>query len=262
MEFTYGQEVELADISRDTKLPDTMSYSSTELDIVSSCGAIDPSGRDHKIGGEINTKPTKSIEEQINIFNDMLRLFPEATINHRHHHHLHIAFPGLKTDLNIQKKLLKYIVENTKTVVDKIFVPTKNPKMNTSSWRYQTVDRDAMAPWRYEFCINANTCEDFFASHAKVKDGRILYQTMKRMAFNLYSIKKHGTVEMRCLFPTLNPDEVRYSFIFFRDFILEALSEHPRPIDQAVDFNNYIFPKEVPYNHKLEILWQTTNKKK
>ena len=261
--YSYGMEIELASIDRRTSLPPTMSYSSTELDIVShEYGAIDPSGKTHTIGGEVNSQPTDTIEGQVAIFEEMLAVFPEAKVNHRHHTHLHIAYPGLATNLVDQKKLLKYFYENTKAIVDRVFNPTKHYFMNQSAWSYQIVDRDTLTPWRYELCMNADTCEDFFASHAKVKDGRVLYQTMKRMAINLYSIKKHGTIELRCLFPTLDPDKIRSSFEFLRDLVDQALSDNPKPVWEALNFNDYSFPEECPYDHGLEMLWQQTNKKK
>lgn len=262
MNFSYGLEVELSEIDRKTPLTKGLSFSKTEVNIVSRCGAIDPKGKLHTIGGEINTAPTDSIESQVELFKEMMRIFPNAETNHRNNTHYHISLPGIKDNLEVQKKLLKWFHVNTKTILENAFVYSRHPDMLPTTWAYLQSDMGSLTPWRYEYCMNANTPQEFFEGHAKVKDGRIFYMSMKRMSFNLYSIKKHGTIEMRCGHTTLNVDEIRDGFRLFHDLVAEALSDKPRPVEESIDFSKYKLAKEVPYNHELELLWHNTCKKK
>lgn len=260
--WTYGVEHEFGDVDRKIELPEGMRWSKREFDIVSDCGlAIDPSGKAHTIGGEVNTPPSTTVEEQGEFLRVLLHRFPSATINHRHHLHLHISVPGLVDDLVAQKKLLSYVVCNSATVFRAFFSPVRHPAMNSSAWAYQIVDRSVMPEWKQAFCHAARTPRDFKEAHARVRDGRIFYNSMKRYGFNLYSLFKHGTVEMRCLFPTLDPTEVIGSLTFFRKFLFEALRGGPAVRDWLVP-GEYRTPKQPPFSLRLETIWQETNFKK
>lgn len=260
--YTVGMEVELADVDRKTPLPEGLSWSGAEFDIVNSDGrAIDPSGKIHTMGGEINTAPSFDIETQVNYFKKMLELFPHATINHRGHQHMHVAFEGLKENLEAQKKILKYVRENSEEVFKRVFTPTRTPDMNNKAYAYQIIDRSIMPEWKYNMCMAATTTEEFKLAHAKVKDGTVMYQTMKRYAVNLYSITKHGTVEFRHFFPTLDPDIIRDTLKYCVAFVHESLKDNPRPVSEIIDWSSFKFPTEVPYNKFIEESWQEGNYK-
>ena len=64
--FTYGCELEFADVDRFAKLPDGCTFDGKDHTIVNSNGiATDPKARTSTIGGEINTKATSTIDEQV-----------------------------------------------------------------------------------------------------------------------------------------------------------------------------------------------------
>lgn len=260
--WTYGVEHEFGDVDRKTQLPEGMSWSGREFDIVSDCGlAIDPSGSAHTIGGEVNTPPSTTIEEQGEFLRELLHLFPSATVNHRHHLHLHIAVPGLVDDLAAQKRLLSYVARNSAAVFSAFFSPVRHPAMNSRAWAYQITDRSVMPEWKRQFCYAARTPGDFRAAHRRARDGRLINNSGKRYGFNLHSLFKHGTVEMRCLFPTLDPLEVTDSLTFFRKFLFEALRGGPAVRDWLVP-GAYRTPKQPPFSLRLETIWQETNFKK
>jgi hypothetical protein len=167
----------------------------------------------------------------------------------------------LVEDLEAQKMLLSYVVSNSPLVFKAFFTPVKHPDMNASAWAYQIVDRSIMPDWKQAFCYDAKSTEQFKEAHAKVRDGRMFYQSMKRYGFNLYSLFKHGTVEMRCLFPTLNPLEVSGSLEFFKRFVHEALTSR-RMVRQWLRPNDYCVPKPQPFSLRLESAWQEGNFKK
>lgn len=259
MNLTYGLEIELGDVDRKTQLPNGLYWSSTEHDIVNSNGvAIDPTGKKHTLGGEINTAPTEDIEGQVTLFKKILELFPNATINHRHHTHAHVSFQNLKEEVVLQKAILKFAKENSEWIMNKIFTPTRHPLMNRSAWSYQLADRTVMPDWKYDYCMSANTPEEFKQAHQKVKDGRILPQTTKRYGVNLFSIHKHGTVEFRWFYPTLNPEEIHDILLFCKYFILDAITGSNKLI-KSID--SLRLPKECKYNNDLEMGWQSTSYK-
>ena len=140
------------------------------------------------------------------------------------------------------------------------FTPTKVRGMTTSGWRYVRADRTRMQDWKYDLCMKANSPKEFYDAHQMVKDGTILPQTTKRYCLNLFSLKKHGTIEYRGLYMTMNPESVYDSLVFFADFMSEAVGDQ-RPICDAVDLGSYLFPLEIPYHHEQQLGWEKTNTK-
>ena len=100
--FTYGCEHEFADWSVDSKLPEGCLWNHDDYTIVNSNGiANDPKGKLWRFGGEINTRPTSSIEEQCDILSQLKMLQPTPKINYRSNLHVHVRVPGLKNDLEL-----------------------------------------------------------------------------------------------------------------------------------------------------------------
>lgn len=262
-DFNLGLEIELSDVDRSISLPMGMSWAKKEHDIVNSDGrAIIPGSKEYTIGGEVNTPPSYSFEEQAQYLNELWKLFPNASVNHRAHTHCHIAFEGLKEDVEIQKKILKYAVENSRYCLDYFFTPVKTKEMNFSAWKYQIEDRTIMPEWRYKFCMQAKNPMEFKIAHQMAKNGEVFPQITKRYAVNTFSIYKHGTVEFRCFFPTMKTEEIIDCLKFCTLFINEALKEHPKPIQEAVNFEEFNFPKSIPFSYELEMGWQATKVKK
>jgi hypothetical protein len=272
MDFTYGLELEFGLLDR-TKTPILgCKYSEQEMDVASRHpdGKITCSNPAdiHTAGGEVNTPPSNTIEEQVEMVKKILEWQPQVNVNHRLHLHTHVAFPGLCEDLPMMKKILKYIQDNADFVLNTVYVPTRHPKMNASAWSYQITDQSRMPDYKYKFCMDAETVEDFRNSHAKIKNGNVAYQFMKRYAVNLYSIFKHGTIEFRHFFPTLNPDHVRAALEYSKKFVEEAIGDQTPVRDWFFLSNNQFFsgrtpkfnlPKEVAYDDELELFWQANN---
>ena len=111
--FTYGVELEYGDSYRFNELPTGAKWNDKDNTCVSTTGiANDPLGLLYKYGGEINTKPTDTVKEQIEhiaAINAMLQ--PAPVVNYRSNLHIHVRVPGLKDDLDSCKKLLRYINE-------------------------------------------------------------------------------------------------------------------------------------------------------
>lgn len=73
--------------------------------------------------------------------------------------------------------------------------------------------------------------------------------------------KPQKTIEFRCFFPTVDPDEIKSIFEFVIKFTQEALSETPTSIESWGPTFQSRLPKEKKYNHELEVIWQSTNYK-
>jgi hypothetical protein len=257
--YTFGMELEFSDVSRSIVLLPGLSWNTNEKDIVNSDGrAIDPTGKIHDIGGEINSIPTNSIKRQRELFELALKLLPGVTVTHRSHTHFHVSYPGLSIDLVALKKILTYFQKNSEYILNKTFNPTKHPLMDASAWGYAKVDRQCLPEWKYKFCIEAKTLEDFFDSFYKVKDGRVLPQTGRRYSVNLSSAKKHGTIEFRHFYATLDPEVIESTFEYCRDFMTAALNDIPI---ESLDWDNYKFPTEIEFNLERHNRYQETKSK-
>lgn len=253
MRYTYGIELELADVDRRVNLPGGMSWAKKEKTLVNSDGrAIDCTGKHHTIGGEVNTPPTDTPEEQYEFVKQVNQLFPNAAINHRCNLHCHLTYPGLSSDLAAQKKILTYARDNSEYLFEKYFTPVRHPDMDKVAWNYVAGDRSIMPRWRYDFCMASSTIEEFKLAHSRIKDGTIYPKTIKRYGVNLYSMFKHGTVEFRSIFGTKDPNEVQDCLRFFTIFMDAALSSEQTPLNELIDWDEFHFPKQVPYSHHLE----------
>jgi len=258
----FGLELEFGDIDLSKTPPAGCSYSTTEYDVVNSTGlAADPKGDKVKFGGEINTSPTDTIQGQIDQFKACNVAYPEATINHRLHLHCHVSYPGIRENADLMKKLLRYTIKNSPDALNATFNPHKHPHMNTSAWKYQIVDRTVMPDWKAQFCYLSNTPDEFKRAHGTIKDGSYNSLTIKRFAVNLYSIFKHGTVEFRHFFPTLDPEEVESCLEYCKRFVEEGIGDQ-KPVTEILKERKFKFPKAVPFSFELEDGWQKTNFKK
>ncbi len=134
-QWTYGVELEYGNCDRKIKdLPDGAKWNSLDNTCVSSTGiANDPQGKLYEFGGEINTRPTKTADEQVEHIAKVNKFLkdngPAPIVNYRSNLHIHIRVPGLKDDLKALKKLLTYIhtfQEQAFAIVENIPVPDRN----------------------------------------------------------------------------------------------------------------------------------------
>lgn len=258
--FTYGVELELTDTDMTKPIPEGW-YITGDPDILNSNGAAaDPLLKDYKFGAEFNSKPTNSIEEMMARVKVLLNAFPEAKVNHRSVMHCHIAWEGIEEDFQSLQKILKYTYEgNGQYVINKYWHYPITPEMDRNTKSFRTFDCKVMPKFRYEHCMAATNVKEFREGHAVVSDGRILWQTTKRFAVNLYSVYTSGSIEFRHFFPTVDVKEIEDAFKFITTYVNEALKENGRSVPQFMEEEKYNLPKEYPYNHELEKSWLKTN---
>lgn len=266
---TYGAEYEFGDVWL-TDLPDGLSWNTKDYSIVSSTGiANDPKGKAYKRGGEINSRPTNSTPEQINMFQALLKLHPEAAINHRTNLHLHVRVPGLSEDLPSLKKLLAYIDANQEEIyaaIEPIPVPNRSDYSSEEAYkgalkRYKRrkVSHQYKVPKeRVQKALAANSVEEFLAAHAPTTaSGQPAWGLTTRAGINLLQLKETDTVEFRHFTNTLDVDKLGNCFAWIENFIPFALDN--APVAELLSVRNYEFPEFAPYDHNMELGYSYTN---
>ena len=271
--FTYGAELEFADVLLGQELPFGNQWNKKDFAIINSNGiANDPLGRTCKYGGEINTKPTNSIEEQVENFKQILKILnPKPIVNYSCNLHIHIGISGLRNDLEMLKKIMTYVYQYGKlafNLIDSIPIPNKNDYESNEAYggalkRYKRrrVSHHYLLPKsRIDKILFSETIDDFFKNHAvKNKDGRPLFHLMTRQAINLFQLyNETETIEFRHFPQTLDIEEFKNSLEWCSDFLYEAMTEQKSP-EILFESKNWKFPKFELYNHKLALGYKVTS---
>jgi hypothetical protein len=268
--ITYGAEYEFGDIER-TALPEGLTWNTKDYSIVSSTGiANDPKGKVYTKGGEINSKPTRSMSEQLVMFRELIAMHPEAQLNHRTNLHLHIRVPGLSEQLGSLKQLLAY-VDSHQVEIYNLIEPIPEPKFNPKAsfaenrgdqkrYKRRKVSHQYKVPAdRVERAMQAKTVEEFFAAHAPVQaNGAPAWGLTTRAGINLLQLKETDTVEFRHFTNTKDEEELASCFLWVNNF-MEAALGYGTPQEIYNSFNGWKFPPFQPYNHAMEIGYSWTN---
>ena len=268
--ITYGAEYEFGDIER-TTLPEGLTWNTKDYSIVSSTGiANDPKGEIYTKGGEINSKPTLSIGEQLDMFQELMVVHPEAQVNHRTNLHLHVRVPGLCQDLRTLKHLLSYIdtyQEDVYKLIEPIPAPAFNPQASFNEYRgaekrykRRKVSHQYKVPrQRVQKAMQATTVGEFFSAHAPVQaDGKPAWGLTTRAGINLLQLKETDTIEFRHFTNTKSAKELASCFLWVDSFIKAALEgETPQVIYDSL--GPWEFPPFQHYNHSMEIGYSWTN---
>jgi hypothetical protein len=267
--FTWGYELEYGDINRSVIIPDHLGkWEYAETDIVNLTPpyrglACDPLGLEPPVGGEINTKPTNTWQEQVDRIFDIVNIFrsigQEPTTSCVNHGHLHVHVPGLKNDIHALKRLTRYIRDNQHMVIDRCYQFRIHPEMSMAKTAKTYLKWDGGRPMPDYMASNilnlANSFEDFIRLHAAGKDGVSMGRPF-RHAINTYCMKHTGTIEFRCFRSSTNRKEIEDSFRFVEMFIDAALNDGPE-VEVIFFDNSFTFPK-FEYDHEMYIAWEKT----
>ena len=267
---TFGAEYEFGDIWRNRELPSGLSWNTKDYSVVSSTGiANDPKGLVYSRGGEINSDPTGTIEEQLGFFEKLLETQLGPVVNHRANLHLHIRVPNLRENLPTLKKLLRYIDANQQgiyTAIEPVPVPCRQNYDSETAYkgamkRYKRrkVSHQYKVPAaRVQEALQATTPEQFFDAHSRLQaNGGRAYGLTTRAGINLLQLKETDTVEFRHFTNTLDPAKLRCCFEWVAAFIPAALDNALVPELVAASGQN--FPEFAPYNHAMEVGYGFTN---
>jgi hypothetical protein len=274
--FSYGVELEYGNCDRRVDLPDGAKWNFLDNTCVSSTGiANDPQAKLYQFGGEINTRPTMTIDEQVfhidTINKTLAANGPAPIVNYRSNLHIHIRVPGLKDNLPALKRLLKYIhtyQQQAFDIVEDIPVPDKKtlPPLhyewaNKRYKRRQTSHQHKLPQKRYEAMMAATTPTEFFHEHAhKDAKGNPAWFQCPRAGINLRQLfEETNTIEFRHFPGTLKSNEMQSAITWCRDFLLLALAEDDLPPSSLLEFTKYEFPKFEEYEFETEQVYQFTN---
>jgi hypothetical protein len=268
-EWTFGAEHEWADWPIDARLPAGCERNTKDHTIANSSGiANDPTGRTCRIGGEINTRPTATIDEQVRVLRDLKRVLPGAKVNYRSNLHIHIRAPGLKDDLAALKRVQAYICAHMPSAFDAIAPlprPTlfqfKNKDVYAGAerrWRRCLVShRTLVPPPRLSAQFAAGTVDAFFAAEVPQKDGRPLWHLQPRACVNLRQLLETDTVEFRHFPGTLDESEFWVCLEWCRRFLDCAL--RGKPFDGILRWARIAkFPQFPPYDHWIDVRFRAT----
>ena len=255
--FTWGYEIEWGDVDRRLEVPAHLgSWEYAETDIVNihepfKYVACDPLGTEPHMGGEINTKPTKTWQEQADRVMELHEFFikygnqPSASVVN--HGHLHVFVPGLKNDVASLKKLIAYIKANQTDTIEACYQFYESPQMKSCKGAKMYLKYDGgreMPDYMCDNIINlATDFEHFIKLHAAGKDGVSMGRPF-RYAINTYCMKHTGTIEFRCFRSSIKREEIESQFRFAEKFIDAALNDGPS-VKEILASDNFTFPPFV-----------------
>ena len=255
--FTYGMEIEWGDVPRSFSIPEHLgTWEYSERDIINlrepyQYVCADPLGESPPVGGEINTKPTKTWQEQVDRYFEIQKLFEDngtpPTVCTTCHTHIHCRVPGLRDDIDALKRLTKYIKENQHTAIEHVYGFFEHNEMRGAKGAKMYLKFDGGRPipdYMTDNIINlATDFDSFIKMHAAGKDGVSMGRPF-RFAINMYALKHIDTIEFRLFRGSLERNEIESCFRFVQDFLHAALNDGPSVAD-LISENNYSFPPMI-----------------
>lgn len=286
---TVGVELEWADVDRWKEIPPHLGkWSVEDYSIVNSDGHANcPTGETWRWGGEINTRPTSTPDEQASITESLVYLLDPA-VNFKCNLHVHVA-PSVdlrdQENLQVLKDVAAYLRES-EAFVYSVVEPLRSLQPTsaefpdpdeligaTKRWRRNlTSHQHSLPPQRYVEMMAATTTQDFKDAMAPpTKNGGRAWHVAPRPGMNLRSLWKHGTIEFRHFPGTMSPDEVRDAVDWCQKLVDAAVLRATLSSDIRVQTPSeiyyreeraWMFPKFVRYDHKLALGFEMTKWKK
>lgn len=265
-DFTYGYEIEFGDIDRGVEIPKELgSWEYCECDIVNLNPpyrgiAVDPAGLNPPVGGEINTKPTNTWEEQFKRVVQIRDLFQNPTASHINHGHVHVRIPGLTGDIHALRQLTEYIAINQDVTINNCYytgdynedVLTGDPNKTYLKWD----GGRKMPEWMTKNIIDkSKDFDDFIRIQCCGKDG-VSRGRPFRYGINTYCLKHTDTIEFRCFRGSTEPREIHDSLRFAEEFIYAALNTGER-VESILGKYDYQFPS-FNYDREMSLSWKKT----
>jgi hypothetical protein len=249
---SWGCELEFGDVDRSRPIPEHLgTWNVWETDIVNQREpywgiAADPAGIDPPVGGEINTRPTQSIAEQVRLISELIAWLGNPTSSCVSNTHIHIHVP----DLNISE-FLRYVVRNQMAFIEAVYDFKADSRMTQSGLQYLLMDSGrAFEPQKF----------DMIRRHAPTVGFIPLYilnnSAFDRYAINLTSLWYNKTIEFRCFRASTDVKEIANCLMAVDIFMKSYAQGKPIVADELKKMS---FPK-LNYNHELFESWERTKK--
>lgn len=230
--WTYGAEYEFGDYdSLEGVFPKGV-YQTPERSVVNSNGiAADPLNLSYRYGGELNSPPTSTIEEQVSIFKEILERHPMCDANYRGGFHVHIRVPGLKDSLPLLKQIQRYIHDHRHVIEAMDVAPLPFDKLSRARARFHHNQHlTFLNPDRLNAQMNASSLEEFFQAEVpRSRAGQPLWHAQTRGAINLRQLLQTNTLEFRHYPSTTDAVAVHNAMTWCSDFLAAALDDSPPP---------------------------------
>ena len=253
-DWTYGYEIEWGDINKEMSIPKELGkWEYCECDILNLNPpyrglAVDPRGIHPPVGGEINTKPTRTAEEQVERVMKIHDLFTangdSPTASCVNHGHLHIRVPGLRDDISRLGKAIKKVASIQDWIIETAYQFEEHPDMKGDKNKtYLKLDGGRRMPdWLAENLSKAENHEDWVRIHCCGKDA-VTRSRPFRYAVNWYCLKHTDTIEFRCLRSTTDRKELEDSFRFAINVLDWAINDGPDPRDFSYDLPKFNYSR-------------------
>ena len=240
---SFGMELEWSNVAKSTEIPERLGYwegkgSHSEIDIINYIdGKFITAWPNKEFGGEINTRPTLTIEDQVNVIIDIHNtLQPEAAdkiyvtpISNGHVHVRDSAF----TDVEVLKRLYEFTIRNQQVIIghwlelDRLNLIKSTLGYQKNAWHYMRNDGGKRLSENFlNPVLKATTPDEFYRAivpHAK-ESGNILWARAGRQGINLHSLRHTGTIEFRCMKASAEPAEILEQLRFANDFVDRAIN--------------------------------------
>ena len=240
----YGCELELSDWDITQPLPPCLKRNRRDRTIVNSNGvANDPSGKYYQFGGEVNTEPTETIDEQLQYIYIAFNEIKDAKTNYRANFHVHISVDGLADNLEMLKRFQRNLFEFGEEglqIIDPLLSPTKEEVGHEYLW-VMISDRIKHSLKSRHFIVSQKIQDKLMG--ARTVDEFFDYLPERRQWCNLKSLRKHGTIEFRCFGGSVRTmEQYGNAFMFCKYFVERTLGD--LPID--IGFVEYVASKGLP----------------
>ena len=293
LQLSFGCELEWSDVDRRVDIPKEYGewegpkiagyYMNSEIDIVNTKGqwkgvGTDPLCMTCRVGGEIHTQPSNTIESQVYRVMRILDLFSVANVACPNHGHIHVGVPGILKDLGLLKNVFRYTRANQDDLIRaaagyeydeaiqilnsdladwvKQYLLVGDGK-HIKEELFDAVERAESVEEVLE-ALRTISCEDWEYTH----DLTIDTPESHRTAVNLSNLTKGETIEFRIFRATVNPVELYSCLYMSKRFIEEAQKGlDGKPVFEIMEEGNFKFPK-LNFDEDLAKGWQNTRQTK
>lgn len=273
-EFTFGSELELADVDTRLELPEGSNWDRKDYTIANSCGVCnDPKKEITVYGGEINVKPTDSVESQvIEIFKIYNALGDRKSVNHTTNFHIHVGVKGLGGDIESLKRVAEYIYKYQSdifNITEDLVKPERLDFDNEDVYkgakkrfnRRKISHQNHLSEKVYNLLMEATTPEEFYEAHAPLSsDGsKRLFGLTTRHGINLMQLfNETDTIEFRHFSMSFDLNEVMSCVLWCEEIVDAMLNTGISPKEILGKHDFMTFPKFVDYDYDIDKIFKLT----
>ena len=269
--ITLGCELELADVDTTKPIPKNLGVWDYEDYTIANSSGIgnDPKKKLVRWGGEINTAPTHSVEEQLSIVESIYSLFPEASINYTCNLHIHAGILGLVDNIEVLRKVVSYFYkyqEEIFQITEKLIPPTREEypdplafKGAMKRYRRRKVSHQKKIDKRLLECFYKHSNpKDIWDCFVPKRPNGIPCYNPSRPGINVFQLFRIGTIEFRHFSMTFDLELFGNCLKWVKEIVYTALTDEKVPYQIWKELGEPEFPPFQPYDYKIDRIFQLT----